>query len=119
MGWQPTVAWRALEENLSISVRDLITRSNAIARDMGFNQAGEVVCRKYFLDHPYSRLGRQVSLPASIPGEVAGVKASSRNTPGRRFREYSKPIAVMHFDMCRTRGNPQDYVIDNDEFSPR
>jgi hypothetical protein len=43
----------ALNENHSITIRDMITRMNSLIAEMGFDQIGEVICREDLLDHPF------------------------------------------------------------------
>jgi len=115
-GWQGLATYcrlGALEENPSITIRDLVTRANAIAWEMGFDQVAEVLCREDMLDRPY------FSRPGKGTGGEDGPREDSKSILGDPTCENSKAIAFMSFDMCRTRGNPHDYVIGDDEFSPK
>ena len=79
---------KVIAENPGISVRGLITRMNDLIAEMGFDQVGEVICNADLLDHPWFE------------------------------PPYSKPVAMMFFDICRTPSEPGGYIFDHDEFSP-
>lgn len=72
-----------------MTVRDFITQSNLLSNKMGFDQAGEVLCRKELLDENLME------------------------------PEYDlKPIFVFMVDMCRTYGKVEDYKVKYDLLSP-
>ena len=72
----------------TITIRDFITETNLLIEKMGFDQIGEVICRKELLEY------KMVDT------------------------EYKKPICVHLVDMCRVYGNREDYPVDNDIFTP-
>jgi len=72
----------------TITIRDFITETNLLIEKMGFDQIGEVVCRKELLDYKLVE------------------------------NEYKRPVWVHMIDMCRVYGNKEDYIVDNDFFSP-
>jgi hypothetical protein len=72
-----------------ISIRDFITQTNQLSEKMGFDQIGEVICRKELLDDKL--LDPEYNL---------------------------KPISVHIVDMCRVYGNIEDYKVDDIIFAP-
>jgi hypothetical protein len=95
-GWRGLASYcrqKAMEENPSITIRDLITRTNALVQEMGFDQVGEVICEERFLER---RLFDVIGPPAA----------------------NDAPVVLLVLDMCRTPGQVFDFVADFDEFSP-
>lgn len=72
-----------------ITLRDFIVQTNLLSAKMGFDQVGEVICRKELLDD-------KLVDP-----------------------EYNlKPVCVYLIDMCRVYGNIEDYKIDDVILAP-
>lgn len=78
---------QVLKENPSITIRELITRTNHLMADMGFNQVSEVVCIEDILDCPFE-------------GESNCSK---------------RPVFSFILDACRTSSKTKEYPSPNDD----
>ena len=124
-GWHGLATYcrlRALEADPFVTIRDLITGANRLASDMGFDQIAEVLCREDLLDRAYADFVRYRSptLPIACDRSKTDEGALREGTTASlgHHPPEGNPVVLMHFDMCRAYGNPQDCVIDDSEFSP-
>lgn len=75
--------------NKIITTRELISRANLLAEDMGFDQVGEVLCKEELLDDTLFEPKYNI-----------------------------KPVYIWLLDMCRVFGEVKNFKVTKDIFSP-